>query len=125
MLVDLQVQIKRRQSKVAPAGKPEPNQRIDDTKRLERLLRVEIVPFKLVGKIKARADYRDTPDAAGAEHPPGSDSLERPLNGEVGKYRRVGRESPVVKAQCWFGGTSICLIPGEPALCLLTEVLPY
>ena len=54
---------------------------------------------ELVGEIKTGADDRDTPDAAGAEHPSGFDRLERLLNGEVGQYRRVGRESPVVKAQ--------------------------
>ena len=93
---------RRLRSKVVTLTPPscrqsEPHQRVDHSERLQRLLRVEIVPFALVGEVETRADDGHAADTAGAEEPGGGDRLERLFDCEAGIDRRVGRQSALVE----------------------------
>src|SRR5688572_21345309 len=80
MLIDPRAQIEGRYSQLVVVGQLEPAQRIDDRKRLDRLLRIEIVPFTFVGKVKSRSDDGDAPYAAWGQHALGGDGLQRLLD---------------------------------------------
>ena len=96
MLVDARAQIERRDSQVRWC-EPEAYERVDDREGLNRLLRVEVVAFRLVGEIEPRPDDGDAVDTACGDRPRGYERRERLFDREVWQERRIGREAASAK----------------------------
>jgi hypothetical protein len=95
MAVDARAQIERRDADQIGLPEAEPAERIDERERLDRLLRVEVEPFGLVGESRPGPTMADAADALGTQRPLGRDRFERLVEREVGGEPRVRRQPPV------------------------------
>ena len=99
-----------------------PHKRINQSKRLKGLLRIEVVASLLIGEIKAGSD--DGRAFHGLQQAAGLYGLERLLDGIVGKERCINRQ-PARAIERLARGEHSAGIPGPPSLldCFLVALL--